>query len=183
MTVVRLSADELQWIINAVHDKQIFLIVDESTLSGIQYLNILSWKLGNTSRQLFVRLSTMPCATNSHSIALVVDDAVKSLGMRRNLFLFLLSDAAKYMVATGGISKSLYPKLFHVTCATHLLHICAMKVKSHFEDVDQLIAKVKSAVVKNKTRPAKFATIGCLPQLVVSRWGSWLNTVLYYAKK
>ena len=35
------SADELQRISNAAHDKQIFLVVDESTLSGIQSLNIL----------------------------------------------------------------------------------------------------------------------------------------------
>ena len=34
--VLQLSADELEWI-----RKQIFLIVDESTLYGIQYLNIL----------------------------------------------------------------------------------------------------------------------------------------------
>ena len=35
-TVLQLSADELQRIRNVVHDKQIFLVVNESTLSGIQ---------------------------------------------------------------------------------------------------------------------------------------------------
>ena len=39
-TALQLSEDELKRIRNAVHDKQIF-IVDESTLSGTQYLNIL----------------------------------------------------------------------------------------------------------------------------------------------
>ena len=57
-----------------------------------------------------------------------------------------------------------------------------MKVKSHFEDIDQLIANVKSATVKNKTRQAKFAPIGCMSQPVVKRWGSWLNAALSYAK-
>ena len=33
----------------------------------------------------------------------------------------------------------------------HILHNCAMKIKSHFEDVDQLIAKVKAVTIKNKT--------------------------------
>ena len=56
-----------------------------------------------------------------------------------------------------------------------------MKVKSHFEDVNQLMAKVKSATVKNKTRQAKFATIGCLPHPFVTRCVSWLNTALYHA--
>ena len=39
--MLQLSADELEQIRDAVHDKQNFEIVDESTLSGIQYLNIL----------------------------------------------------------------------------------------------------------------------------------------------
>ena len=34
-----------------------------------------------------------------------------------------------------------------------------MKIKSHFEDVDQLIAKVKAVTIKNKTRQAKLSTI------------------------
>jgi len=77
-------------------------------------------------------------------------------------------------MAAGAILESLYPELFHMTCVAHLLHNCAMIVRSHFEDVDHLIAKVKLVAVKNKTRQAKFATIGCLSQPVLTRWGSWL---------
>ena len=57
-----------------------------------------------------------------------------------------------------------------------------MKIKSHFEDVDQPIAKVKAVTIKNKTRQAKFSAIGYLPQPVPTRWGSWLNAALYYTK-
>ena len=57
-----------------------------------------------------------------------------------------------------------------------------MKITSYFEDVDQLIAKVKAVTIKNKTRPAKFSAIGYPPQPVPARWGSWLNAALYYAK-
>ena len=35
------SEDKLQQIRKAVHDKEIFFIVDKSTVSGTQYLNIL----------------------------------------------------------------------------------------------------------------------------------------------
>ena len=69
--------------------------------------------------------------------------------------LCLLScDAAKYMVAAGATPKCLYPKLCHVTRVAHLLHNCAIKIKSHFEDVGHLIGKGKSATIKNKTRQA-----------------------------
>jgi len=40
-TVLKLGADELQRIRNVVEDKQICLVVDETTLSGTQYLHIL----------------------------------------------------------------------------------------------------------------------------------------------
>ena len=91
--------------------------------------------------------------------------------MNKKFFYLLFSDAAKCMVAAGAMSKSMYLKLFLVTCAARLLHNCAMKVKSHFKDVDQIIAKVKLATVKNKTRQVKFATIGigCPIQPVVTR--------------
>ena len=39
--VMQLRADELERIRNTVHGERIFLVVDESSLSGIQYLNIL----------------------------------------------------------------------------------------------------------------------------------------------
>ena len=57
-----------------------------------------------------------------------------------------------------------------------------MKIKSHFEDVDQLIPKVKAVTTKNNTRQAKFSAIGYPPQHVPTRRESWLNAVLYYAK-
>ena len=57
-----------------------------------------------------------------------------------------------------------------------------MKANSHFEDVDQLIAKLKSATIKYKARQVKFAAIGFSPQPVVTRWEGWLNVGLYHAK-
>ena len=92
----------------------------------------------------------LKCAPNSNIIAQAVDDAVKNLGINRSFFCLLLSDAAKYMIAAGITIKFLYPKLFHVTCVAQLLHNCAMKIKSHFEDVDQLIAKLKAVTIKIK---------------------------------
>ena len=48
--------------------------------------------------------------------------------------------------------------------------------------MDRLIAKVKAVTTKNNTRQAKFSAIGYPPQPVPTRWESWLNAVLYYAK-
>ena len=124
----------------------------------------------------------LKCAPNSNIIAQAVDDAVRNLGINRSFFCLLLSDPAKYMIAAGITLQSLYPKLFQVTCVAHLLHNGAMKMKSQFEDVDQLIANVKAVTIKTKTRQAKFSAIGYPPQPVPTKWESWLNAALYYAK-
>ena len=158
------------------------IIVDESTSSGTQYLNILVESLETPHVSYLYDCQPPKCAPNSNIIAQAVDNAVRNLGINRSFFCLLLSDAAKYMIAAGITLKSLYPKLFHVTCAAYLLYSCAMKIKSHFKDMDQLIAKVKPVTINNKTRQAKCSAIGYPPQPVPTRWGSWLNTALYFAK-
>ena len=123
--MLQLSPDELQRIRNAVHGKQIFLVADESTLSAIQYLNIL---VGSTPDESYLYdYQPLPRAPNSNSIAQAVDDAVRSLEMNKNSFCILLSDASKYMVTAGAILKSLNPKLFYFTCAACELRIVLQK--------------------------------------------------------
>ena len=155
--------------------------VGESTLSGRQYLNILVQSLETPHVSYLYDCQPRKCAPNSNIIAQVVDDAVRNHGINRSFFYLLLCDAAKYMIEPAGVTlKSLYPKLFHVMyVALHLLHNCAMKIKSHFEDVDQLIAKVKAVTIKNKSGQAKFSAVGYPSQPVPTRWGSWLNAALY----
>ena len=64
----------------------------------------------------------------------------------------LITDTASYMMLAGRVLKSLYSKLFHVMCVAHLLHNDAMIVRSHFSAVDNLIACVKAATLKNGER-------------------------------
>ena len=147
----------------------------------MQCLNILVGSLETPYISYLYDCQPLNCALNSYIIAQAVDDAVRNLGINRS-FCLLLSDVAKYMIAIGITLKSWYPKLFHVTCLAYLFLNCAMKIKSHFEDVDQVIAKVKAVTIKSKTRQAKFSAIGYPPQPVPTRWESWLNAALYYAK-
>ena len=62
-----------------------------------------------------------------------------------------------------------------------MLHNCAEKVRSYFTEVDNLVARVKAAIVKNKTRRSLFKDIGSPPEPVVTRWGTWLEAAEYYA--
>ena len=99
-TALQLSEDELKRIQNAVHGKQIFN-VNESTLSGTQYLNILVGSLETPHATYLYVCQPLKCASNSNIIAqAVVDDAVRNLGINKSFYL-LLSDATKYMIAAG----------------------------------------------------------------------------------
>ena len=92
-TTLQLSEDELRRIQNAVHDKQFFLIVDESTLSGTQYLNILVGSRETPHVSYLYDCQSLKCAPNSNIIAHAVDDAVRNLGINRSSFCLLLSEA------------------------------------------------------------------------------------------
>ena len=62
-----------------------------------------------------------------------------------------------------------------------MLHNCAEKVRGAFADVDNLVARVKVATIKNKSRQAQFKHIGSPPEPVMTRWGTWLKAADYYA--
>ena len=79
-TALQLSEDELKQIRNAVHDKQIFRIVDESTLSGMQYLNILVGSVETPHVSYLYDCQPLKCGSESKIIAQAVDDTVRNLG-------------------------------------------------------------------------------------------------------
>jgi hypothetical protein len=181
--VGEIASADAEKLKECLRGKEIFMVIDESDISGKQYLNILVGLLNQPQVTFMFDCQFLQCSANGQLICRVVDDAIRSLGIDRKDFCLLLSDAARYMQAAGKTLKQLYPRLFHVTCMAHLLHNCAMKVRAQFIAVDELIARVKAATVKNKTRKAFFAEIGSPPEPIVTRWASWLDAARYYAEK
>lgn len=110
-----------------------------------------------------------------------IDDIIASFGIDRTDFCLLLSDAAPYMVAAAKTLKMLYPRLFRVTCLAHLMHNCAIRVKTFYQRVDALIAAIKASVVKNRCRKHLFDVIGQPPTPILTRWGSWIDAAMHYA--
>ena len=66
-----------------------------------------------------------------------------------------------------------------------VLRIYFITAPKNFEPISltliNLIARVKSDVVKKKERKELFAAIGYPPQLIVTHWASWLNAAFYHA--
>ena len=94
-------------------------MVDESNLFASQYFHTLVGVRETPHVSFLYNCQPLSGSPNADSIVQAIKNAVKSRGTNRNFLSLLLSDAARYMVAVGTVLKSLYPKLFHVTCIAH----------------------------------------------------------------
>ena len=69
----------------------------------------------------------------------------------------------------------------HVNCVAHLLHICVTPVRAHFKNIDEVIATIKAATIKNKYRKKDFRDADLpSPDPIITRWATWLRVALYY---
>ena len=178
--VLNTADDVIMKIKRKMTNEYIFLVVDESEINGIKYLNILIGILKEPINTYLIKCIVLNKSPNAQTIVHKIDDTLKEFGVERENFCLLLSDAARYMISAANSLKILYPNLFQVTCNAHLLHNCALQIKSRYDKVDNLIARIKSATVKNKERKSLFDEIGAPPEPIVTRWASWLKAAFYY---
>jgi len=176
-----LADGEVSRIKQLLIGKKVILIIDESEITGKKFFNTLIGSIDDPTKTFMVDCRVCEVSADCQYVVHLVDDVLKSLDVDRNDFALLLSDAARYMTAAGNVLKVLYPHLLHVTCITHLLHNCAEKVRAFYNDVDNVIARVKAATVKNKDRMNAFQQVGKPPQPVLTRWTTWLRAAMYYA--
>ena len=78
--------------------------------------------------------------------------------------------------------KGIIPFLVHINCVAHLLHNCAMRMRGYFKIIDDVIATIKTAAIKNKDRKKDFHDAGLPSPLdpVITRWTTWFRAALYY---
>ena len=89
-----------------------------------------------------------------------MDDVLRQTGTKRENFALLSTDAARYTVLAGKTLKELFSTLMHVACFAHLLHNCAMQVRAFFQNIDDVVATIKAATIKNKDRKKDFREAG-----------------------
>lgn len=180
--VPSLAEKEKSRIIETVTTKNIFMVVDESEINGVKYLNILVGTLEKPESTFLFDCRPITGRLSHETICQAVDDSIQEMSIERSQLCLILSDAARYMMKAGEVLKCMYPNLLHVTCVAHLLHNCCMLIRSHYPRVDTLIATIKSAVVKNKDRRLKFSSIGLPPRPVLTRWGTWIKAAFWYSE-
>ena len=57
-------------------------------------------------------------------------------------------------------------------------------MRAYFKNIDEIIATIKAATIKNKDRKKDFHDAGLPfpPDPVITRWATWIRAVLYYSE-
>jgi hypothetical protein len=92
------------------------------------------------------------------TMARLVNDTLRKLDpeFEADRARILLSDAAPYMVKCGKDLRVFFPRLLHVTCVAHALHLVCHRATELFPDVNKFIAAIKMVFLKAPTRRAAY---------------------------
>ena len=160
--------------------------MDEAEIAKQKYISVLVGSLDAPNQTFLVDCHPLDNGSNVNGSIILhtVDDILRQLEIKCENFSLLLTDAARYMSLAGKTLKELYPFLMHVTCVAHLLHNCAMRVRARFKNIDEIIATIKAATIKNKDRKKDFHDAGLpsAPDPVITKWATWLRAALYYSE-
>ena len=124
----------------------------EAEVAKQKYINVLVGSLDAPHQTFLVDCHPLHSGSNVNSSIILhtVDDILRQIKIKRDNFSLFLTDNARYMSLAGKTLKKLYPCLMHVNCLAYLLHNCAMRVRAHFKHIDEVIATIKAATIKNK---------------------------------
>ena len=157
--------------------------MDDTEVAKQKYINKLVNSLDAPNQTFFVHCHPLESGSNVNSniILHTVDDILRQLEIKRENFSLFLIDAARYMSLAEKTLEELYPSLMHINCVAHLLNNCAMRVRAHFKNIDEVIATIKTSTIKHKDRKKGFHDVGLPspPNLVTTRLATWLRAALY----
>ena len=139
--------------------------------------------------KIFLLTSEVLQATNGTTIAQLFIKSMSLLwpdGVEYDKVLLLVTDAAPYMKKAAKALKTLFPKMTHITRLAHALHRIAEEIRRIFPEVDKLISNCKKVFLKSPSRCEVFREhapmLALPPRPIITRWGTWLDSALYYAK-
>jgi hypothetical protein len=102
-----------------------------------------------------------------------------------NRVLVLVTDGAPNMKCAAKTLCETYDKLTHIICISHGLHnVCELIIKK-FPKVNRFLSCGKKIFKKSPYRIGKYQELypdlPLPPEPVITRWGSWLEAIEYYA--
>ena len=179
----------MQKITKDVGDNNIWISIDETyDTMGRFVANVVIGILDIEAPKQFLIACKKLEKTNSSTIAQLFTSSLSLLwsqGVPHEKVLLFVTDAAPYMKKAATALKVIFPKMLHITCLAHSLHRISEYIRGLFPNVDKLVSNGKKIFLKAPSRCHLLKEIApdlsLPPQPVVTRWGSWISAVLYYA--
>lgn len=173
-----------EFLLNFFNQKKIFICIDESEINGTKYVILLAGVIDLPFKNyvLDVRSVDNLLSVDYNLIYSIIIENLDKYKIPLQNLIFAMSDAASYMTKAFKEITKLHKNFFHVTCLAHLLHNCCMRIKTYYENIDKCISSIKAITIKNKTNSNKFNSIGKPPDVIVTRWTSWLKATIYHSK-
>lgn len=172
-----------------IAEHYVYIMVDETTDARGKYIvNLIIGSLtpGEGGNPYLIASVELQVA-NAASICRFTNDTLiefyKGSTFSDRVLLFV-SDAAPYMVRAGKNLKEFYRHMIHVTCLAHGLHRVCEKVRECFDDVNKLISYARKIFLKSPARIALYSEkMKCElpPDVVVTRWGTWIKAASFFA--
>lgn len=181
----------LRNIRDQVGEKHIWVSIDETTdVTGRYIANTIIGILDGTPQSKVFLLNVEQLQkTNSSTVAQAVLNSLSILwpdGIKHEKVLLLVTDAAPYMKKAARALQVIFPSMIFITCLAHGLHRVAEEVRKLYPNVDSLISNAKKVFLKANSRVEKFKEMApglpLPPQPVITRWGTWVEAAIYYAK-
>ncbi|XP_055493525.1 uncharacterized protein LOC129698403 [Leucoraja erinacea] len=181
-------------VVQKIRDKvacnKIWISIDETIDAVGRYVaNVVIGTLeaGQPSQEYLLTSEVLE-KTNSSTIAQLFTSALTVLwpeGIKHENVLLFVTNAAPYMKSAACALKVLFPKMLHLTCLAQGLHEIAEHIRSLFPNVDRLVSNAKKIFLKAPSRVQLFKEkapeIPLPPQAALTRWGTWLSAVHYFA--
>ena len=95
--VTQFAKREENRIHKTLRDKQIFVVIDEREINGQKFIYFLLGDIAVSTVTILAECCPLKNSVNNTTVTQIVDDVLKKHGTQREKFLFLLSDAARYI--------------------------------------------------------------------------------------
>ena len=158
------------------------MIADEAEVAKQKYINMLVGILDAPNQTFLVDCHPLDSGSNvngSSNVNNTVDDIMRQLQIKRENFSLCLTDAARCIFLAGKTLKELYPSLMHINYVVHLQSNCAMRVRAHFKNIDEVIATIKN---NNSKKDFHDAGLPFPLDPVITRWTTRLRAASYYSE-
>lgn len=174
-----------------IDGKKTWISMDETTvIEGTYIVNtIIGTFIQDYRGEIFLINVEELYKANHSTICKAFDKSLFLLwpeGIRHDDVFLFITEAAPYMKKTARYLQAFYTKMVHITCLAHGLHRVAEQIRSHFNDVDELVANMKIIFSKYPCRVHEFKSkepdLALPPEPAITRWSTWITVVSHHCE-